>query len=81
MAFGPVGIHPVEHLGPVLRLGAARSRMEGEYGVAGIVFAGQQGGEALFIQRLLYLSHPGRAFLQHGEIPLLVGQADQGEVS
>ncbi len=39
---GPFQIHPQQHLGPVLRFGPARARMNGADGVQLIVFAGQQ---------------------------------------
>ena len=42
VALSPAGIHPVEHLRPVLGLGAACSGVEGEDGVVGVVLAGQQ---------------------------------------
>ena len=42
----PLHIHAVEHLRPVLRLGAARAGVEGQNGVAVIVLAGEQRREA-----------------------------------
>ena len=58
MALRPAGIHPVEHLAPVLRLGAAGAGVELENHIIGIVFAGEQCG------------HPGllHAFLQRGKL-------------
>ena len=41
-ALGPAQVHPEEHLGPVLRLGAARARVDGDDGVLLIVLAAQE---------------------------------------
>ena len=79
MPFGPVGIHAVEHFGPVLRLGTARARMEGDDGVAAVVFSGQQGGETLLVEGGLDTLDAGRALLEQGQIPFLVGQGDERE--
>ena len=64
MALRPAGIHPIEHGGPVLSLGAARAGMEGDDGVISIVLAGQQGGQPGFLHLLLQL---GAAALQLGK--------------
>jgi hypothetical protein len=40
--FGPLEIHAQQHLGPILRFGAARARMNGANRVATIVVAGEQ---------------------------------------
>ena len=42
-ALSPAHIHAHEHLGPVLRFGAAGAGMDGDDGVAGVVVARQQG--------------------------------------
>src|SRR5215813_15247811 len=39
---GPLEIHAQEHLGPVLRFSAARSRMDRAYCIERVVIAGQQ---------------------------------------
>ena len=38
---GPLHVHPQQHLGPVLRLDSARTRMDGDDGVGGVVLAAQ----------------------------------------
>ena len=43
LALGPSKIHAHQHLGPVLRLGAARAGMDGHDGVTVVVVAGEQG--------------------------------------
>ena len=60
VALRPAGIHAVEHLCPVLGLGAAGAGVELEDGVGVVVLAGEQGG------------HPGllHLFLQGGELRL-----------
>ena len=41
--FGPAGIHALEHVGPVLALGAAGTRMDFEIGVEAVGLAREQG--------------------------------------
>lgn len=41
VALRPAGVHAVEHLHPVLGLGAARARVEGQDGVVGVKLPGQ----------------------------------------
>ena len=45
VGFGPAHIHPQQHLGPVLRLGAAGSGMDLEIAVVGVGLARQQAFE------------------------------------
>src|SRR5271165_4510212 len=42
LPLSPAQIHAQEHVGPILRLGAAGSGMDGDDGVAGVVLAGEQ---------------------------------------
>jgi len=42
---GPAQIHPEEHFRPVLRLGAAGTRLDIEVGVVGVHFAGEHAPE------------------------------------
>ena len=44
VALRPAGIHPIEHLAPVLRFGAACAGMKLENDVVGIVLSGEKGG-------------------------------------
>ena len=44
VALCPAGIHPVEHLTPVLRLGAAGTGVKLENHVVGVIFPGEEGG-------------------------------------
>ena len=43
LPLGPAQVHAQQHLGPVLRLGAAGAGMDRDDGVAGVVLAGEQG--------------------------------------
>ncbi|MPM41492.1 hypothetical protein SDC9_88147 [bioreactor metagenome] len=61
MALGPAGIHPVEHPGPVLRLGTPGPGVKGQNGAATVILAGEESGEPLFGNFLL---QPGKACLQ-----------------
>ena len=42
---GPGGIHPQEHLGPVVGVGAAVAGIEAHEGIGGVVGAGEERGE------------------------------------
>ena len=46
VTLGPAGVHPEEHLRPVLGLGAAGAGVEGEDGAVGIILPGEQGLQA-----------------------------------
>ena len=52
-AFAEAGVHAVEHLRPVLRLGSARAGVEREDAVTAIVFAGHQRLQAKGFEILL----------------------------
>ena len=78
VALGPAGIHTVEHLGPVLGLGAACSGMEGENGVVGVVFAGQQSRQTALADLLFQVVVPGGDLRQQGGVVLLLGHFAQG---
>ena len=56
VAFGPAQVHAQQHLGPVLRFGAAGAGMDGDDGVARVVFAREQ--------------HPGFEFAEHFGVAL-----------
>ena len=78
VALRPVGIHAVEHLGPVLGFGTARPRVKGEYRVFRVVFPGQQGGQPLLVDFSGDAFHAFGAFVHQRGILLLVGQLDEG---
>ena len=50
---GPARVHAVQHLGPVLRLGAARAGMDRDHGAQPVVFARQQAAQLEFRDALL----------------------------
>ena len=79
VALGPAGIHPVQHLRPVLGLCAACAGVEGEDGVVAVVLAGEQGGQTaladLLFQRVVALHH----VVQLGGIVLLLCHFAQGQ--
>ena len=84
-ALGPLQIHAQQHLGPVLRLGAAGAGMDGDDGVGAIVLAAEHlldlGGldfalrarRARAADRADVLALPG-PFEQHAEVVELAGQ-------
>ena len=73
-ALGVADVHAVEHLRPVLRLGAARARVQREQGVAAVVFAVEQRGEPqrveVFARGLQFLAY----LLGMEPVVLLLGQ-------
>ena len=78
MAFRPAGVHAVEHLGPVLRLGPAGPGVEGEDGVGAIILPGEQGGQLGLLDSGLQL---GKALLHLWDQALilhLIAQLAQG---
>ena len=78
MGFGPAGVHPVEHLAPVLGLGAAGARMEADQGVVIVVMAGEQGLQPAALHVLLQLGEALFQLLQHGIVVLLGGHFTNG---
>ena len=75
---GPAVVHPVEHLRPVLRLGAAGTGMEGQDGVAVVVLAVQHGHELQLIHRLLHGVDRLFGFGDHFRVVLLVQHFQHG---
>ena len=82
-ALGPAQVHAQQHLGPVLRLGAAGAGMNGEDGVLAIVLAAEHlldlAGLHFLIERLERLRELGvdrlaglRPFDQHGQVVALL---------
>ena len=52
-------VHPEEHLGPILGFRAARARVDGQDGVAGIVLVAEEGPELGLLKVLLEPGDPG----------------------
>ena len=73
----PVGVHAVEHGGPVLRLGAARARLEGDDGVVVVVLAGQKRLEPGLFHLLLELGIALGQLGEHGVVAFLDGHLTQ----
>ena len=72
----PLVVHPVEHLGPVLRLGAAGTGVEGQDGVAVVVLAVQHGHQLQLVHRLAHCVDGLLGLGHHLGVVLLV-QHDQ----
>ena len=73
----PVGVHAVEHGGPVLRLGAARARLEGDDGVVVVILAGQKRLEPGLFHLLLELGIALGQLGEHGVVAFLDGHLTQ----
>ena len=78
VALRPAGVHPVQHLSPVLGLGAAGAGVEGQNGVVAVVLPGEEGGHPglldLFLQRL----EAGLQLLQQLRVVGLLAHLAQG---
>ena len=75
---GPAVVHAVEHLGPVLRLGAAGAGVEGQDGVAVVVLAVQHGHELQLVHRLFHGVDGLLGFGDHVRVVLLVQHFQHG---
>ena len=67
----PAGVHPVEHIAPVLRLRAARAGMEGEKRVVCVVFARQERFQTRLFHVGLQLGVAVFQLVQHGVVVFL----------
>jgi len=83
VGFRPAGIHPQQHLGPILRLGAPRPGMDFEITVIGVGFARQQALElasrslrAQLLERRLGLGDDCRFALGLAKLDQLAGLFD-----
>ena len=65
----PSGVHPVEHLAPVLGLGAAGAGLEAHNGIVAVILAGEQRLQAAGLH---LLGQPLEALLQLGEHGVVV---------
>ena len=69
--FGPAHVHAQHHLGPVLGVGAARARVDGDERVPGVVVAGEQ---PLLLGRVqTRLDGRDRLFELGGDVLVLLG--------
>ena len=71
VCLGPAGIHAVEHGAPILRLRAARARVEGQQRVVRVIFARQQGLQTGLLHVGLELGIARRQLLEHGVVVFL----------
>ena len=79
MALGPAGVHPVQHLRPVLGLGAAGAGVEGQNGVVGVVFAAEQRRQPALADLLFQRLISADDLLQLAGVILLLGHFAQGQ--
>ena len=74
---GPAHIHAHQHLGPVLRLGAAGAGVDLDIGVVGVGLAGQQAFDLAPLRLLGQRAQRGHALRHHRRIAVGLGQRDQ----
>ena len=77
MLLRPARVHALQHLGPILRLGAASAGVDLDIGVVGVGLAGQQAFDLAPLRLLGKCAQCGKAFLGHGLIAVALRQADQ----
>ena len=78
MCLCPLIIHTIQHLGPVLCLGAAGACVEGKDGVAVVVLAVQHGHQLQFLHGLAHGVHGLLGLGDHGGVVLLVQHLQHG---
>ena len=72
VALRPAGIHPVEHLRPILRLGTAGTGVEAHKSIVLIVVTGEQGFQTAGLHFLSQSLIPFLQLLQHGIVVLFL---------
>ena len=78
VGLGPAGIHAVEHLGPVLCLGAAGAGVEGQDGVVVVVLTVEHRHKLQLINGLLHTVDSLLALSGEGGVVLLLDHLQQG---
>ena len=78
VALSPAGIHAVEHLSPVLGLGAAGTGVELQNGVGVVILTGEQGGHPGFLHPLFQLGKLAFQLLQDIGVIFLLSHLTQG---
>ena len=78
MALSPASVHPIEHLAPILRLGAASARLKAHQGVVFVVMSSEERLNTAGLHLLSQLIVTFLQFLQHGVIIFLGGHLADG---
>src|SRR6185437_2799231 len=77
--FGPARIHAQQHLGPVLRLGAAGARVNFEIGVVAVGFARQQALGLALASLIAQLGEIGLGLGDDGLVAFGLAHLDQAD--
>ena len=78
MTLRPAGVHPIEHLAPVLGFGAAGACLEAHHGVVFVIMAGEQGFQTAGLHVLRQSGEAGFQLLQHGVVVLFLRHLADG---
>ena len=78
VALRPAGVHAVEHLGPVLGLGAAGAGVKGQNGAVAVVLPGEQRGHPGFLHLFLQRLEAGLQLVQQLRVVRLLAHLAQG---
>jgi len=74
---GPAGVHALQHLGPILRLGAAGAGVDLDEGVVAVGLAGQQAFDLAALGLRRHRLQGGHGVRHHGGVAVALGQLDQ----
>ena len=77
VALGPAGVHPLQHAGPVLALGAAGAGIDLDIAVVGVGLAGQQCRHLVAVGAVGKLGQSGDAVVDQGGVAFRLGHGDQ----
>ena len=78
VALRPAGIHPVEHLAPVLGFGAAGACLEGDQGIVAVVLTGEERFKTRLLHLLLQVFIAGLQLVEHRLVIFLNGHLADG---
>ena len=77
VALAPAGVHPLQHLGPVLALGAARAGVDLDIGVVGVGFAGEQRRDLVALGALGQLGEARARLVDQRVVAFGLGHLDE----
>jgi hypothetical protein len=75
--FRPAGVHPQQHLGPVLAFGAARPGVDFDEGVVGVSLAAEQGLDLVRVSPFGQRGQGGDAFVDRRFVAFHFAQFDE----
>ena len=77
MPLGPAAVHPLQHSGPVVALGAAGAGVDLDIAVVGVGLAGQQRGDLVLLGPVGQLAERAYAVVDQGNVAFQLRHLDQ----